>query len=431
MADPTPTEIAGGTSNLATTTVSFASQAAGTVLLLWVASDDYRAASGAGRPESSGWVLQESRQGNLGHYLWLKVAAGGETSVQYTIGSATLSAYAVTAVDNIDTSNPVDASLSALSSTGSFTTGTTPAVTTSAGRRATFGGLGVASPNGAASMSAWTNGYIEVHDRFTTVGYRDGVGVAHLIHDGGGATSTGATFSAACDQVSGITLALRVASGGGGGITIQARPAVASAVARPPAVSAGGAGAAIAARPAVMVAAAAPPEAVAATILAGGGPAISLAIARPPAVSAGVAIAVQPAVAAGRVVPPAVEVGSTAGVALAVIPAVSVALMRTATIVTGANLAAPPALAQGQGRPAEITTGATITTPKALASSDARRPAILAGSSILTRPAITTARMLTPAVAIPTPTAALSVLVGGSEQPAALSVLVGGSEQPL
>lgn len=102
MADPVPTEIAAGTSSTATTTASFSAQTAGTLLTLYVASDDYRTTSGTGRPESTGWTLLQGQQGNLGGYVWYKLSTGSETSVQYTIGSASKSVYRVGAATNID-----------------------------------------------------------------------------------------------------------------------------------------------------------------------------------------------------------------------------------------------------------------------------------------------------------------------------------------
>mgnify|MGYP003409231804 FL=1 len=52
MADPTITQLAAGSSSVATTTVSFTAQPAGALLVLAYAADDYATASGAGRPES-------------------------------------------------------------------------------------------------------------------------------------------------------------------------------------------------------------------------------------------------------------------------------------------------------------------------------------------------------------------------------------------
>lgn len=227
MPDPVATEIAGGNSSSLTTTVSFSAQAAGTFLALWVSADNYRTTSGSGRPESTGWTLRHGQEGNLGCYLWWILSTGAETSVQYTLAGSGLSCYAITAVTEIDGTTPIDVSTSAIGGVGSFTTGSTPSSgTTTSGRRIALGGLGVATPNGATSMSTWTNSYTEIHDRTTTAGYRDGIGVSYLVFDGGGTTSTGATFNVTVDQVAGITLVLKNAAAGGSNFSrpIQRRP---------------------------------------------------------------------------------------------------------------------------------------------------------------------------------------------------------------
>jgi hypothetical protein len=116
----TPTQLATGTSAVATTTCNFGSTpAANTLLFLVVGADDYRTTSGAGRPESTGWILPTggSQQTNLGFYFWYKLASGSESSVQYTIGSASPSVWAVGAVPGVDTTTPLDVS------TGTFTVG--------------------------------------------------------------------------------------------------------------------------------------------------------------------------------------------------------------------------------------------------------------------------------------------------------------------
>ena len=90
---PTVVQTKTGNSTLATTAATWNTSAtAGNLLIILVASDDYNATPPTGFTESTG-CGQESF---LGHYLWWKVAAGGETSVNYTIGSAVISAWATT-----------------------------------------------------------------------------------------------------------------------------------------------------------------------------------------------------------------------------------------------------------------------------------------------------------------------------------------------
>lgn len=223
MADPVVTEVAGGLSATATTTVMFTAPA-GVLLLLHVVADDYRATAGAGRPESTGWTLAQYNEGNLGHYLWWKLSTG-DTQVQYTINSATRSVHAVTAASNVAGLDGSAKNLSPVSSSRPATY-TTPSVTASAGRRVAFGVVGTAGP-ASVTMAGWTGGYTEVHDRATTTGYRDGLGVAWLVFDGG-ATSTTVTITGQTEQQSGFTAVFTVAQGAG---SFPASGVVASATA--------------------------------------------------------------------------------------------------------------------------------------------------------------------------------------------------------
>lgn len=217
MPDPVATEIAGANSSTATTTVAFTARSAGELLVLSVASDDYATTAGAGRPESTGWTLLDSEQGNLGLYVWWKIAAAGEASVQYTIGSATRSSYAVQSISNIDTVSPLGVSNSNQSGVAAVRANhTTPAITPTAGSRwivvATIGSTG----NVTAGPYTWTAPYAEVSERYNTAGYRPGVTVATLVLDGGTSTSGTATFATTTsDQSMGIIAAWKNAVGGG------------------------------------------------------------------------------------------------------------------------------------------------------------------------------------------------------------------------
>lgn len=228
MADPTVTQLAAGTGTTATTTVSFTAQAAGTLLLLGVASDDYRTTSGASRPESTGWTLISDQHTFLGHAVWYKIAAGSETSVQYTIGSASPSAYWCGSATNIDNTTPVDVSNGQFAQSSSNTY-TTPTVTTTSGRRIAFGSIG--GSNGGTNwtgMGSWTNSYIECGDQVSNPasGTKDIIGVAYLIFDGGGSTSTGATYSPGnAEARTGIIAVFKVASTASNfSLPIQRRP---------------------------------------------------------------------------------------------------------------------------------------------------------------------------------------------------------------
>ena len=144
MADPTVTLLTSGSSATATTTVSFSAQTAGTLLVLIYGGDDYRTTSGSGRPESTGWTLISDQHTFLGHAAWYKIAAGSETSVQYTIGSASPSCYQLITATNIDGTTPVDISNGQLAQS-SLNNYTTPSVTTTAGRRLGIAAMGATS----------------------------------------------------------------------------------------------------------------------------------------------------------------------------------------------------------------------------------------------------------------------------------------------
>jgi len=190
VADPVVSTLTSGSSATATTTVSFTAQASGTLLLLTVSSDDYRTTTGTGRPESTGWTLAQSGQDFLGHYLWYKITDGVETSVQYTIGSAAVSAYAAAAATNIDTTTPADTG-SSLHTHGGATTPST-AITPSSGRRiviATFGG----QHSGASSLTMYatlTNSYTVQTSGTQSTGPTLIASLGYLILDGGTSTNT-------------------------------------------------------------------------------------------------------------------------------------------------------------------------------------------------------------------------------------------------
>jgi hypothetical protein len=192
MADPVATALVSGESATATTTVNFSAQTAGSLLYLAYVGDDYK----TGNP--SGWSLAYGSPGAgefHGHAVWYKIANGSETSVQYTIGSASKSVYVLGVVTNIDNASPLDIAngQSVNSSSNSYTT---PSVSTSAGRRIGIAFIG-GSNSGTVStgVDTWLNSYAELQDQQTaaTVGLE--LGVATLVFDGGGSTSSGASYS--------------------------------------------------------------------------------------------------------------------------------------------------------------------------------------------------------------------------------------------
>lgn len=191
MADPVATHLTSGSSSLASTVVSFSAQTAGTLLVLAVASDEYR----TGNPP--GWTSGITEQQTFhGLNVWYKIASGGETSVTYVIGSAARSAYELLAVSNIDTTTPLDIANAQLAQ--SFGTSyTTPSVTSTSGRRIAIAVQGGSASSGSmfTAMSGWTNSFTSVGNGLSTTLPALVVGVAGLVLDGGGAVSSGATYN--------------------------------------------------------------------------------------------------------------------------------------------------------------------------------------------------------------------------------------------
>lgn len=216
--DPTVTNSANGTNNTATTNASFGFTAtAGRLLVVTVGSDDYKTGDPSGYTLSTGM----SQQTFLGSYVWWKIAAGGETSVSYTIGSASPSAWTVTEFDNVD-ATPYDISNGQLVASGA-TTYTTPSITPSTGRRLILAVIGGSrNPPAITDLNTWLNGYTEVNQSFNNSGATgDITGIAMLVMDGNGSTTTssGATYSTTPDARTAHIISFNVASGGGGGGT--------------------------------------------------------------------------------------------------------------------------------------------------------------------------------------------------------------------
>lgn len=208
-------------SGLATVTATWASPAtAGNLLVLIVGSDDYAASPPSGWTQSTG-CKQETF---LGHYVWWKVAAGGETSVNYTIGSAATSAWITAEYLGVH-SSPYDTSNGQLAAS-SANTYTTAAVTPGSGDRlliASMGGsLGAA---GLTTTSAWLNSFTAVRDSATVLGSgtRDLVGYAERIVTADGATgySSGCTYNISAESRTGILIAMKAAPAAAPGVPYQ------------------------------------------------------------------------------------------------------------------------------------------------------------------------------------------------------------------
>jgi len=194
MPDPTLTNSGTGAASTASVTATFGFTAtAGRLLIMSVTADDYDTGPPTGWTQPAG-CAQEI---NLGHYLWYKIAAGGETSAAYSLAGAAWSAWAVCEFDNI---SGFDTGVSAGQSTNvTDSSYSTPTVTPSSGRRFAVAAI-AGNTNGAnyTDIGSWTNSYVERADagfNGTTIFGR--VAIATLALDGTGSatTSTTATYS--------------------------------------------------------------------------------------------------------------------------------------------------------------------------------------------------------------------------------------------
>lgn len=182
--------------NTATTpaSVTFSPAAtAGNTLVFIYGGDDY--VTLANRPSGFTEPTGARQETFLGHYVWYKVATGGETTV-----SATPNAGATFGVIGLEIAGvgALDVSNGTLSAS-SGTTMTTPTVTPTAGGRYAVGSIGGSLSSAFnTGMGSWTNSYTEQADVATVLGAgtRDNVGVAtlSLTADGVTGTSTGVTW---------------------------------------------------------------------------------------------------------------------------------------------------------------------------------------------------------------------------------------------
>lgn len=189
--------------------------AAGNTIVVIVGADDYRTAGGipTGFTESTG-CKQETF---LGHYLWWKVATGGETTFGYTIGSASPSCWEVFEISGLHASAPYDVSNGQFAQS-SGTSYTTPTITPTAGDRYLVGSIGGSLSNTLSGVDTWLNSFTEREDTFTTLasGTRDVIGMADrsVTADGLTGYSTGASYTGAttCQSRTGIIVAFKVAA---------------------------------------------------------------------------------------------------------------------------------------------------------------------------------------------------------------------------
>lgn len=214
------TTLASGSSTSATTTVSFTAQTAGRLLVLSVTCSDVLAASGTGRPESTGWTRGPDQVDWNETAIFALVATGGETSVQYKIGSANPSVYNLVAYDNGFTGSPMGTSSSLHThneSPGVSSTGTTAITPTSGASWLVVAAVGGSRDGGSTftNPTTLTGGYTLQSAAALTTPDTYGNVQGYQVVTGGTATSTsGAWGGGGAKCTYGQLWAFQIASGG-------------------------------------------------------------------------------------------------------------------------------------------------------------------------------------------------------------------------
>lgn len=199
-----------GLGTTAITSPAFAgATTAGNLIVLSFASDDYNGTPDAGWTESTGMRQQTFHGG----YVWWRISTG-ETSFQYTIGSAVRSAWVLQEFSGNWTS-PYDISNGqfAQSFSASYTT---PAIAPTTGNRLLIAAMGgsLTSGNESADMTAWLNSFTHVLSSGQPSGVCTPIGVAYRLVTGDGTTtfSSGATYAVPVDSRSGMIIAFKEAA---------------------------------------------------------------------------------------------------------------------------------------------------------------------------------------------------------------------------
>lgn len=206
-----------GTSTSATVTASFSSTPTnGNLVVLCFAADDYNGTPNTGWTQSTGMEQQTFH----GSYLWWRVASGGSNSFQYTIGSATNSSWVLLEVSGLDVS-PYDTS-NGQYATGSAKTYSTPALTPTAGDRLLVAAVNFNRNSGTLlgnTVTGWTNSFAAVDSIGSgPSGTNTTASLATRSVTANGSTSysTSGTSDIDVTSASGLIIAFKVASGGGG-----------------------------------------------------------------------------------------------------------------------------------------------------------------------------------------------------------------------
>lgn len=155
---------------------------------------------------------------NLAHYLWWKVATGGEDDAPFTLDASATCTWVMKEYSGLD-SSPYDTSDG---NTGAGTgTHTTPAITPTAGDRLLVASIGGINSVNVDTLGSWTNSFTEREDDATTLaaGASLNIGSADrsITANGTDTFSTTATYEGVNDPDAntGLIISFKVAGAGG------------------------------------------------------------------------------------------------------------------------------------------------------------------------------------------------------------------------
>jgi len=193
-----------GVSAVAVTAPAFSgATTSGNLVVLCFASDDYNGTPDAGWTQSA----EMEQQTFHGAYIWWRISTG-ETAFQYTIGSATVSAWILTEWSGCD-AVPYDISEGQFAASSS-TTYTTASITPTTGNRVLIALMGGStSSDQGGTVGTWLNSFTEIADIGTTAGATDDViGVAYrlVVGDSSTAFSSGCTYDQSQQARSGLII---------------------------------------------------------------------------------------------------------------------------------------------------------------------------------------------------------------------------------
>lgn len=205
------------TATASTVTPAFsAATTAGNLIVLAFSGDDYNATVDAGWTESS----EMEQQTYHGGYLWWKISAGETIVPDYTIGSATTSAWVLAEFSDTDTSAPYDTSQGQFqqTSTGSYTS---DVIVPSTGQRllvAAFGGSSGGTTDISGAYTSWLNSFTPVDNVGWATGSARvcmGLGWLEVTGDGSTSFSTGVSYPTTVQSRTSMVASFKAGGGGG------------------------------------------------------------------------------------------------------------------------------------------------------------------------------------------------------------------------